>query len=131
MPPRGVDLADMVARFGHQLHNLNDRFVLGDLTREEYLSQSRALKASLEVGRPQTTHGDDVLARAARLLARRSGARRGRWNRCGGPRWAQGSSATPWQSWRRSRHERPPAPRSSRFPIGIAVDVRSGGPRTS
>jgi len=64
MPPRGVDLADMVARFGHQLHNLNDRFVLGDLTREEYLSQSRALKASLEVGRPQTTHGDDVLARA-------------------------------------------------------------------
>ena len=40
-----------------------------DITREEYVGRSRALKASLEGGRPQPTYSEAVLVRAARLLA--------------------------------------------------------------
>ena len=58
-----------LTRIGHQLDNLKELFVLGDITREEYVGRSRALKASLEGGRPQPTYSEAVLVRAARLLA--------------------------------------------------------------
>ena len=58
-----------VTRIGHQLDNLKELFVLGDITREEYVGRSRALKASLDGGRPQPTYSEAVLVRAARLLA--------------------------------------------------------------
>jgi hypothetical protein len=44
-------------------------FVLGDIAREEYVVRSRALKASLDDGKPQPTYSEAVLAKAARLLA--------------------------------------------------------------
>ena len=57
-----------MARIGRQLDALKDLYVIGDLSREDYLSRSRSLKASLDVGRPQPVYADDVLARAERLL---------------------------------------------------------------
>ena len=57
-----------VARTERQLSALKDLFALGDLTREEYVVKTRALRASLEVGRPQPVYPTDTLERAARLL---------------------------------------------------------------
>jgi hypothetical protein len=67
---RGIAVADDrppadVAKVERQLDRLQDLYSLGDLTREEYVSKSRALRASLEVGRPQPVYPQDALARAA------------------------------------------------------------------
>jgi hypothetical protein len=48
---------------------LRDLFAEADITREEYIGHKRALMASLNGGLPQSTDGEAVLARAARLLA--------------------------------------------------------------
>ena len=54
-PP--VDLTQI----GRQLDILKELFVRGDITREEYVGRSRALKASLEDARPQPTYSEAVL----------------------------------------------------------------------
>ena len=57
------------SKIQHQLDNLQELFIVGDIGREEYVGRSRALKASLLSGVPQPTYSEAVLVQAARLLA--------------------------------------------------------------
>ena len=56
-------------RVERQLTNLKELFIVGDITREEYVGRSRALKAALREGAVQPTYSEAVLVKAARLLA--------------------------------------------------------------
>ena len=51
-----------------QLVRLQDLYVMGELSREEYVGRRRALDASLELDAPQPTYSEAVLVQAARLL---------------------------------------------------------------
>lgn len=57
-----------MTRIARQFDNLKNLFADADITREEYVGRKRALMASLEVGRPQPTYSEAVLAKAARLM---------------------------------------------------------------
>ncbi|MEJ7747850.1 MAG: recombinase family protein [Candidatus Limnocylindrales bacterium] len=56
------------ARIAGQLSRLNDLYVLGSISREEYVGRKRELEASLNTGTGQPTYAEAVLVKAARLL---------------------------------------------------------------
>lgn len=56
------------SRIDRQLANLRELFIADDITRDEYVGRSRALRVTLDGGRPQPTYSEAVLVKAARLL---------------------------------------------------------------
>jgi DNA invertase Pin-like site-specific DNA recombinase len=55
-------------RIEAQLANLRELFVIGDVTREEYVGRKHELEASLDSGSGQPSYAEAVLVQAARLL---------------------------------------------------------------
>jgi hypothetical protein len=55
-------------RIEGQLVRLRELYVIGDVTREEYVGRKRELEANLDAGADQPTYAEAVLVKAARLL---------------------------------------------------------------
>jgi hypothetical protein len=55
-------------RIEGQLVRLRELFVIGDVTREEYVGRKRELEASLDIGPDQPSYAEAILVQAARLL---------------------------------------------------------------
>lgn len=55
-------------RIEGQLVRLRELFVIGDVTREEYVGRKRELEASLQNDQEQPSYAEAVLVQAARLL---------------------------------------------------------------
>jgi Short C-terminal domain len=51
-----------------QLERLRELFVMGDISREEYVGRKRDLETALEAGANAPTHAEAILVSAARLL---------------------------------------------------------------